>query len=325
MPLDSSGLLRLRARASTDLELRVLDEYGQPLATAVAYARQTLNLLWSAPGACIAWVEVREWGNNGWSPWPYTLRAWWEPCDELECLDRNDSLASATPIEPGEILRGSVTPYRDHDYYRVDLSHPGYIEIIGRGPSELTVTIMDGAEQSLAVANTYANQTLRVGADVQAGPTFIRVQEWGDNGQHVGAYELQTKLYRAEPAERRPLAEDPPRRLTPGQAHSFTVDHVKDCDPLPLRRAVSRARAFPFPFARRGEFGRLRRPYGATTGQSQSIREPARTLGTPGAGANPLPSGSDRVGKQCAHHLACLHCRRPGGPAFGGREDHSRL
>ena len=38
-----------------------------------------LNLLWSAPGACIAWIEVREWGNNGWSPWPYTLRAWWEP------------------------------------------------------------------------------------------------------------------------------------------------------------------------------------------------------------------------------------------------------
>ena len=230
VPLDSSGLLRLRARASTDLEVRVLDEYGRSLADARAYARQPLNLLWSAPGPCIAWVEVREWGNNGWSPWSYTLRAWWEPCDELERLGRNDSVALATPIEPGEVLRGSVTPYRDHDYYRLDLSHPGYLEIAGRGPSELTLTIIDQAQQSLATANAYARQTLRVGADVQAGPTFVKVQDWGDNGQHVGAYELQTKLYRAEPPERQPLAQDPPRRLTLGQAHSFTIDHIKDRD-----------------------------------------------------------------------------------------------
>jgi len=230
VPLDSSGLLRLRARASTDLEVRVLDQYGQPLADTRAYSRGALNLQWSAPQACIAWVEVREWGNNGWSPWSYTLRAWWEPCDELENLARNDSPALATPIEPGEVLRGSVTPYGDHDYYRLDLSHPAYLEIAGRGPSELTVTIMDRAQQSLATVNAYARAPLRLGADVEAGPVFIRVQDWGDNGQHVGSYELQTKLYRAEPAERKPLGEDPPRRLTLGQAHSFTIDHVKDRD-----------------------------------------------------------------------------------------------
>lgn len=230
VPLDSSGLLRLRARASTDLELRVLDEYGQPLTTTAAYKNQSLNLLWSAPQATIAWIDVREWGNNNWSPSPYTLRAWWEPCDELEHLGRNDSLVWATPIEPGDVLRGSVTPYQDCDYYRMDLSHPGYLEIIGRGPTDITVIVMDSVGQHLAVRSVYRNQELRVGADVQAGPTFVMVQEWGNHGQHVGAYQLQTKLYRAEPTERKPLAEDPPRRLTLGEARSFTIDHVKDRD-----------------------------------------------------------------------------------------------
>lgn len=230
IPLDSAGLLRLRARASTDIELRVLDENGHALARTAGYARQTLNLLWSAPGACIAWVEVREWGDNNWSPWPYMLRAWWEPCDELERLGRNDSFALATPIEPGDVLRGSITPYKDNDYYRLDLSHPGYLEIIGHGPSQLTVIIMDSAGQPLAHRSVYPKQRLHVGADVQAGPTFVRVQEWGNDGQHVGSYQLQTKLYRAEPAERKPLADDPVRRLTLGEAHSFTIDHAKDRD-----------------------------------------------------------------------------------------------
>ena len=229
VPLDSAGLVRLHARASTDLELRVLDDLGQPLTTAAAYARRPLNLLWSAPGATIAWIEVRA-CNNRWSPSPYTLRAWWEPCDEMERLGRNESLAMATPIEPGDVLRGSVTPYGDHDCYRLDLNHPGYLTILGNAPTELTVTIMDSAGNTLHTQSAYANRPLSVGADVQAGATYVRVQEWGNNGQHIGAYQLQSKLYRAEPPERKPLAEDPIRRLTLGQAQSFTIDHVKDCD-----------------------------------------------------------------------------------------------
>ncbi|MEJ2702235.1 MAG: carboxypeptidase-like regulatory domain-containing protein [Sedimentisphaerales bacterium] len=194
VPLDSSDLLRLRARAPIDLELRFLDEYGQPLSATAGYARQTLNLLWSAPQACIAWIEVREWGNNNWSPSPYTLRAWWEPCDELEHLVRNDSLACGTPIEPGDVLRGSVTPYKDCDYYRMDIDHPGYLEVIGHGPTDLTAIVMDSAGKHLADRSVYRNQRLHVGADVQAGPTFVMVQEWGNDGLHVGAYQLQTKF-----------------------------------------------------------------------------------------------------------------------------------
>ena len=39
--------------------------------------------------------------------------------------------------------------------------------------------------------------------------------------------------------------DDPLRRLVLGQAHSFTIDHVKDRDRFPLRRAGRRACAFP--------------------------------------------------------------------------------
>jgi hypothetical protein len=230
VPLDSSGLLCLHAKASIELQVKVLDESGKTLAVANAYPDQQLNLLWSAPSATIAWVEVSEWGNNGWSPSPYTLSAWWEPCDELERMGRNDSLATATPIEHGDVMRGSITPFQDVDYYQMELSHPGYLDITGKAPSEITVIIMDSEGKQLAVRNAYPNQEFQVGADVQAGSTYIMAQEWGDNNQHVGAYQLQTKLYRAEPAERKPLAEDPIRRLNLGEAHSFTIDHIKDRD-----------------------------------------------------------------------------------------------
>ena len=225
IPLESAGLLHLYARASTQLELRVLDATGKVLASAGTHPGSALHLEWSAPGPTIAWVEVREWGNDDWS-----LRAWWEPCDELERLGRNDSVALATPVEPGEVLRGSITPYRDADVYRMDLDHPGYLEISGKGPSQLEVQILDAAGKRLAEQGVHPRTNLRVGADVQAGPVFVQVREWGNDGQHVGSYQLATTLRRAEPGERQPLAEDPPRRLLLGDARSFTIDHVRDRD-----------------------------------------------------------------------------------------------
>lgn len=230
IPLDSAGLLRLQARAATEIEVRVLDDQGNQLARNTAHPNRHLKLDWSAPNATIAWVEVREWGNNGWSPLPYTLNAWWEPCDELEQLGRNDTLAWATPIEPGEVLRGSVTPYGDHDTYQLELNHPGYLEINGAAPTEVTVAILNGSGQALAQINAHPNRALKVGADIQAGTTYVQVSEWGNNGQFVGDYQLATRFYCAEPRERTPLDQDPIRRLPLGQARSFTIDHVKDLD-----------------------------------------------------------------------------------------------
>ncbi len=99
--IPSAGVLRVRAIGPSEILLRVLAADGTPLAQVGAYAGNPAELAWSAPGAALAFVEVREWGDNGAEPSPYTLSTRWEPCDE----DEPDPIA-----EPDEPIRGSLCP-----------------------------------------------------------------------------------------------------------------------------------------------------------------------------------------------------------------------
>ncbi|MCP4656412.1 MAG: hypothetical protein GY856_13445 [bacterium] len=225
----SAGLLHVHAIAPIDLSVRALAANGDVLAGRNAYARNALDFAWSVPGPMTVYLEVREWGDNHWSASPYTLRTWWEPCDELERLGRNDQQESSTPWLPGETLRGSITPYGDVDLYRLDVDHPGYLRLAGLAPANTTVRIYDKRRERPVAVNSYANNRFQLGTEVVPGTWFVEVGGWG-NVSHVGSYDVATTLERAEPMELLPLSEDPPRILKLAEAQPFVIDHVGDRD-----------------------------------------------------------------------------------------------
>ena len=228
--LPSAGLLRLHAKSPIDLTASILSVDGSVLASGSAYARHELVLPWSSPQPRMLFVQINEWGNNNWSASPYTLAAEWEPADELEAAYSNDQIEGATPFEVGEPLRGSITPVRDHDHYVFDLDHSGHLILRGKAPTDLTLSILDADLNPLATSNSYAGHSIQVEADVRAGNTVVRVQEWSDNNSHPGTYEIETIFERAEPTETRSLSLEQPRLLRPDEARSFVIGHIGDTD-----------------------------------------------------------------------------------------------
>ncbi|MBK8975489.1 MAG: hypothetical protein IPM29_06155 [Planctomycetes bacterium] len=230
VPVDSAGRLSVRARGSCQLAVAAIDARGRRLAGGAAHAEQPLGFHCEVAGPGVVYVDVREWGDDDWSPWPYTLQTWWEPADDNERLGRDDSLETATPIEPDDVLRGSIAPLGDVDHYRLDLDHAGHVEVRGRGPTQLTVAILDANGGRLAEASSHAMQELRTGADVPAGPVFVRVHEWGGDDAFGGSYELRTEVQRAEPEEFARFGDEPVRPLRVGEARSFCIDRIRDRD-----------------------------------------------------------------------------------------------
>jgi hypothetical protein len=226
----SSGLLTLSMAAPIETYVRVRDGSGRVLAEAGFGPLARGVLQWSAPGSTVVHVEVTEWGNNGWSASPYTLRAWFEPGDELEFLDRNETPETATPAEPGDVLRGSICPYGDRDLHRIDLDHAGYFHLTGSAPTEVYVRILTAQKKLAVEAGFGPNAPIALGADLPAGECFVEVAEWGNNGSHVGAYGIATRLDRGDPEERAPLRDDPVRPLRLGEARGFTLDQFGDRD-----------------------------------------------------------------------------------------------
>src|SRR5206468_877024 len=117
------------------------------------------------------------------------------------------------------------------DCYRLTIDHPGYLLLNGTAPLGVTVMICDARRKPLSPSvNFYANTPIQLGADVPAGECFVEVRAWNPAEAHHAAYAIQTRLFRAEPMERQPLADDPIRLLKLGEAQPYVIDHVGDRD-----------------------------------------------------------------------------------------------
>lgn len=230
VPLPSAGVVRIRVISSTELWLRLLSPEGRVLTEAGSGAESVAALDWSATGPYTPILEISEWGNNGWSPSPYTAWTAWIPCDETEALQRNERLQDAAEAEPGDILRGSMSPVGDQDFWRLATPGPGRLTVQYGGPTELWVRLLGPAGQVLTEAGCGAGQEGTLSANIPAGGCFVHVQEWGNNAAHSGDYALRTRFDRAESPEREPLATDPVRLLKPGEGQSFVIDQVGDVD-----------------------------------------------------------------------------------------------
>nr|MCU0937336.1 hypothetical protein [Gammaproteobacteria bacterium] len=228
--LPSAGTLRVESDGRLERHVQLFDRAGRQLVEHGAHADQPGALGWSVEGPETLYVAVREWGDNNASASAYGLRAWFEPADELDAAQRNDRFDTAVPVLPGDVTRGTYLPRGDRDVFAVDLDSPGHLRVKATSALETHLRVFDGSRALLQEVGAHAGKTAELRPQVAAGRYYVMVGEWGDNGASPEPYELTVDLERAEPAERWPLASDPPRRLADGEAQAYTIDHLGDRD-----------------------------------------------------------------------------------------------
>jgi len=230
MAVPGAGRLHLQSAGSMERHVQLFGPDGAMLAEVGSHSGNTGALEWFVPGPGTFFVAMREWGDNAWSADAYALSAWLEPADMLDFASRNDDLAGALPLTPGETVHGSYLPMGDHDVFAVDVDFPGNLRVDVQSAMETHVRVLDAAGTLIVEQGAHGGQAAALAPPVQAGKYHVMVGEWGDNAASSMPYALTVNLDRAEPAETSPLAEDPPRPLQDGEAQSFSIDQVGDRD-----------------------------------------------------------------------------------------------
>jgi hypothetical protein len=228
--LAGAGTLQVRSQGVLERHVQIFDRTGKLMTEQGVYGNQENNLSWQVGGPDTVFVAIREWGDNSYSPTPYALSAWFEPADEFDFLQRNDDFDHATPIAPGEVVRGSYDPRGDHDVYVLDADFPGILRVKAKSGLETHVRIFDSQRKLVVERGVYGNQLLELAPNIAAGIWYIMIGEWGDNTAGTIPYEMTAELERAEPGEAWPMTSDAPRRLVEGVAQSYSIDHNNDVD-----------------------------------------------------------------------------------------------
>ncbi|MDQ7779277.1 MAG: carboxypeptidase regulatory-like domain-containing protein, partial [Planctomycetota bacterium] len=263
LSVPSAGVVHVETSNPHETSLWLLSPDGATLASGNWYANGPGHLAWHAPGPSTIFVRVAEWGDNNWSPSPYILKAWWEPCDELELIGRNEKAEDATPIEITEVTRGGFMPVGDRDVFRFDVDHPGVLRAEVSHALEVTTVIRDAKGNVVSEWSQYGNQALPREMEVVPGEYFVELSEWGNNNSSADSCVLRLALTRAEPMERLPLATDPVRLLKLGEAQPFVFDQNGDCD----RFAFSTTEACKFTVRLRNPLEVLLRVFDELTGE----------------------------------------------------------
>jgi tetratricopeptide (TPR) repeat protein len=229
--LPSAGRLHFTGTAPIELQAILRAGNGKQLADAACYANGALRGSWETGGPTTVILEVHKWGDNGCSPSPYVLRSFFEPCDEGERFGRNDTADMATPLQFTESIRANIMPTGDVDWYRLQVDHPGVMRLSGKTHLEMLAHFTDPKKRVLVERGWYGGTVgLTMDTPVLPGDYFLDVHDWGDNNAHPIPHELKVSLLRAEPQETVPLATDPIRTLTLGEAQAFWIDQIGDRD-----------------------------------------------------------------------------------------------
>lgn len=230
IPIPGAGRFHAEFISVTEVYALIRSSSGAVLAQGGAGRDQGLHLACDLGGPATLFLDVHEWNDNDCSPSPYVVSTWFEPCDELELMGRNDSAAAATPVEAGEPIRGSILPTGDVDWFRLEVDHPGFLRLEGVAPAETYILARDAEQRVLMQAGFSSGAPIAMECEVRTGTHFVEVHEWNDNGSATAPYRLTPVLRRAEPQETLPLAGDPVRSLRPGEAQAFRIDQLGDRD-----------------------------------------------------------------------------------------------
>lgn len=228
--IPGAGVLRMQSKGPMQRHLKVFDTKGTLLQEVGAYENKPAELNWHANGPQTVFASIEEWGNNSYSPLPYSMRVWFERADEIDFQQRNETFDQATPLLPGDTVYGSYLPIGDQDFYAVDIDFPGMLQVSAKSAQQTHLRVFDSQRKLIAESGAYENKTAAVRPEVNQGIYYIQVNEWGNNNASSEPYELKLALQRAEPGETEPLAEDEPRRLLDGEAQSFSIDQQGDRD-----------------------------------------------------------------------------------------------
>ncbi len=196
----------------------------------------------------IAYLRTGSWYNNGNATDPYVLRADFTPGDEFDRQARNDTPDTATPADFGEAIRGTILPTGDVDVYRFHVDHPGRLRLTLLTPLDTGLCLRDAAGNTLGEWRHGPSAPQTFDAPVRTGDYTASVRVWYNNARSSAPYTLRADLLRADPAEREPLATDPPRPLAAGKAEPFVIEHVGDADRFLFETAAA-GRVFLHAFA----------------------------------------------------------------------------
>ncbi|MBK6741828.1 MAG: carboxypeptidase regulatory-like domain-containing protein [Hydrogenophilales bacterium] len=105
--IPGAGVLRLSSQGRPERHLQLFDRNGKLLTEQGVYANNPADISWSLAGAETLILGIREWGNDSYAASAYALRAWFEPADEIDVMQRNDDFEHATPLAVGDIVHGS--------------------------------------------------------------------------------------------------------------------------------------------------------------------------------------------------------------------------
>lgn len=228
--IPTKGTLHVFQQGTCELTTNLLDGYGNVLRSTCSYAGSTNQTTYPFTGAATVYLEVREWGDNGWSPFPYELRTWFDPAGELERLQDNDTQKTATPIELGAMVRDNILPTGDQDWYQLVVDQPGLLNVWIDARPELCVRLVNAVGQQLGEFCAYTNTQNQANWEVVPGVYYLRVAEWGDNGEAPWDYGLKATLHRAVPGETAELAKSPAVLLKLGEARPCGIEHVGDVE-----------------------------------------------------------------------------------------------
>ena len=228
--LPEPGVLHVRLIPSLWSKLGVRAVDGTILAQSSAAVGEPFSLAWECRDPRGVILEVRSYYDNESSHLPYQLSTWWEPADELDVLAHNETPETATPWLLGEPLRGSIFPTGDHDVYRIDVDHPGFLHLTGISSLWGRTTIRDAKGAVVGDINANGSESFALTAAVLPGEHTIEHRQYYDNHSTSLPYEIGVRLERVEPDERVPLAEGPPLPLRLGEVHPFRIEQIGDHD-----------------------------------------------------------------------------------------------
>jgi len=228
--IPTQGTLHVFQQGSIELTTQVLDSQGNVLKVANSYAGSSTHATHPFTRATTAYLEVTKWGNNGWSPFPYELRTWFDPAGEMERLQDNDSQRTATPTELGAMIRDNICPTGDQDWYQLVVDQPGILNVWFEAQPQLTVTLHNAAGKTLGTVNAYQSTQGQVNWDVVPGVYGLQVGAWGNTAEAAWDYALRPTLYRAVPGETADPAKSPALLLKAGEARPCGIEQMGDVE-----------------------------------------------------------------------------------------------
>ncbi len=173
--------------------VELCDANGKTIVDSACYGNGTISLI-AAVRRGTYHIVVHEWGDNGESTVPYTLRLEMITDDGIDDPPARPGYAGAVrELALNGLASSHLFPNGNIHRYFVNLPSAGRLHFTGTAPIELHAILRSGNGKQLTDSACYANGTLR-GSWETGGPTTVvlEVHEWGDNGCSPAPYVLRS-------------------------------------------------------------------------------------------------------------------------------------